>query len=40
MLIPKQDNFPEFNELTLSGLNKAIVMLYIYKQNNNKPIKP
>ena len=38
--ISKQDTFSEFNGLLLSGLDKAFLMLYICKQNNNKPIKP
>lgn len=40
ILISKQDTFSEFNGLFLSGLDKALLMLYICKQNNNKPIKP
>ena len=38
ILISKQDTFSEFNGLLLSGLDKAFLMLYICKQNNNKPI--
>ena len=33
ILISKQDTFSEFNGLFLSGLDKALLMLYICKQS-------